>query len=1488
MSKKSTKHSGLKRWGKRLLWAVLCVVVLGLVARLSLKTGYIQNWVKATIVSTANEQLNGTLSIDQLSGDLWNEVFVSGIQLHQKNETLAAVDSARANYNIWALLDGEIDISEVHVYQPTMNLHQHNGEWNVQQVMAESSDTTPSETSWPFQIGSFQLHDGAISVSSDSLLMNDSLSVDKLTIASSFAYSGNSYRLNLRGLSFELRQSALGEPLRVETAATADNNRLTLEKLVLATGQSMVQSSAFFSPGDSTGQVDLTASPLAWQDIVGVAKEMPLRSDLQLDIGVAGTLQQFEVTVDMQAQGMEQFQLQSQLAWNQELTLNQLSADITQFNPSIFLADTTLPTVEQLETNFSGRVPLSNYQNGYGDFQFSAFKIAKNPYEIDRFVTSGKLQRSSAMLDIEIQQGQQQVTANVNADQLWADWPSVQATVQGSNIDPGYWAQDSTYAGNLSFESSMSGQGWYPDTKPWSYSLQLNDGRMMGQPISELSIDGKISASDASVDGQLKIHDGMLDLMANVRNLTDIPSYDYNLESRDFDVAALMEMPDFETALNTTISGSGRGSNIADLQLSSSVSVDSSMINGELIRNLTADISLRDTVAVVDSARLQSTIAEGSLWGRLNILRHYDSQNELSLDLQLKDLQALAPLADVEQLAAEGQIKGRLRPVENENLDFTGTFDFDDVIYGNVFAADRTEGSLNTRFRQSDLKYNVDIDFGAPTFSGVNIQDLRLQTQGAYGNPRLSGSYDLRFSSPNEGRIEQSGEYNASEDSIRVRTSEYNIISDYRILSLESPFDLTIYGDTLRMDTMRVSSGDGAFLEMAVPVLNEYEQRAFIHGNSLNTAVIQSCLLGQTYVKGMLSGRMDFARKDTVLNADGQLLLSDVQYKETSFDTLLVEGNIADQRLQGTLSVRHDQQQLIDGEASLPFRLGDPQTLPPAFFEEPVSGTMQVHKISIDRFKSIFAEAGITNTTGVFSFLGSLEGKAGNPQFSADATLSKARLSGVAVDSVTAGFDYIHDDAELRLNSSVMSLRQKAADIQARVPFFINMKTFRVDLPEEKDSISVDVTTNDFNLAALNDFLDPRQVRNVSGRVNGGVQVSGQLGDLKTDGQLKFRNGAFRLMPAGIRVKDIKSTFTFDPNQVKLTEFSANSGKGSMSASGIVEVTEMMPDNIDINVTAKNFRIANTTNYNAVINMDTHAGGSVTQPRITGSLSFVSGFLQLQNFGEKSVETIQLDSVQTQAPDISVYDSLALDMDVSFNRRFYIRNQRYLEMEIELDGTLDLVKDKGKELQLFGTMSAPGGYARPFGKEFDLQEGNVTFSGDPTNPQLMIRTRYEPPQTQEDIVIWYIIEGTVENPQFKYESQPTMELENIVSYTIFGQPYYALDSWKQVVAGSGNTSAANVALDVLLDRVEALATQKLGIDVVKIDNTQSGGESGTQITTGWYLNPKVFLAIQNVITGSTPDTSFLLEYMLRKDLKLIIRQGNGIRQGVDLKWNYDY
>jgi autotransporter translocation and assembly factor TamB len=242
-------------------------------------------------------------------------------------------------------------------------------------------------------------------------------------------------------------------------------------------------------------------------------------------------------------------------------------------------------------------------------------------------------------------------------------------------------------------------------------------------------------------------------------------------------------------------------------------------------------------------------------------------------------------------------------------------------------------------------------------------------------------------------------------------------------------------------------------------------------------------------------------------------------------------------------------------------------------------------------------------------------------------------------------------------------------------------------------------------------------------------------------------------------------------------------------------------------------------------------------------------------------------------------------------RDFLIRNSRYLDMEIELTGELDAQKATAGDLQLFGTLDAERGYVRPLGKQFTLEEGRFTFSGPLTEPDLYINTSYIPQSSQKQgdpIILYYIIEGDASDPEFRFESEPQMEQQDIICYTLFNKPCYALESWQQVVSGGTGSSPTDLLVGVLLDEFETLATQELGIDVVQIETTRSGATSGTSIKTGWYLNRRTFFAIVNEISGSSPKTIFILEYLLTNNLDLIITQGDDNRQGIDLKWQFDY
>lgn len=862
--------------------------------------------------------------------------------------------------------------------------------------------------------------------------------------------------------------------------------------------------------------------------------------------------------------------------------------------------------------------------------------------------------------------------------------------------------------------------------------------------------------------------------------------------------------------------------------------------------------------------------------------------NELNLDLMINDLQSLAPLAGVEILNAEGSITGKLAPIYDNRLKFSGNLGLRDIKYEEQFTANAIEGDVEI-FVVEEPEYVLALNLQSPSFSAVQLRDVILESRGRISGEVVNGDFKLNFKGPNESEIVHSGFYNYGEESTVVTTEQFELITYLRTLLLERPFKVTLKDQALSMEAMRLSSGDGALLEVAVPYADSLQQEGYLIGENLDLSAIQSALLSESYFEGMLSGNLSVANSESSFMTKGELELSGLNYQGTSLEQLNLELDINNRELLGSMRAMDRGRELMSGKLNLPFRLGDPEEFDETFFERPVEGYFDLKPVALNRFGTLLSSMGIVETEGILQLSANLKGIAGKQQIISSMKLDSALISGVKVDSLTTELHYVHEQSKVTLNTTVNSLKQRAAEINALVPFSLDLKNGSVSLPGMEDSVSVDINTNNFNLAAFNDFVDRSQVRNIRGRLDGRVFMEGKLSELDSRGEMRLKDASVRVVPSGITVDGINADFIFSPDLFTIRDFRARSGNGTLNMKGSVGFEDLTPGTIDIGLAAKNFRIANTSQFNAAINLDSKIGGSYSKPVISGSLSVLNGFVQLDNFGEKSVESVQLDETAAPQPSVAVYDSLKLDVDVSFNRRFFIRNQRYLEMEVELDGSVDMLKDPGGELQMFGTLETVNGYARPLGKRFELEEGVVTFSGNPENPALRIRTLFEPPQPEEEIMIWYVIEGNVEEPQFKYESSPPMELEDILCYTLFGQPCYALESWKRAVASSGsNATATDLALDIFMDRIESLATQRLGIDVVRIDNTHAGGETGTSITTGWYINPKVFFAVQNVITGSTPDTSFLLEYLLKKNLKLIISQGNDARQGVDLKWNYDY
>lgn len=1483
------------------------LLLLLLAARLSLNSDWLRELVRERGVAMANRQLNATLTVESLEGDLWREMRLSGIRLGTPGETeggkpLAAVDSIRITYDLLSFFSPVFEVGEIRVEGFRAEAVKREEAWNFEGVVRDEGEPA---SAFGLRVGDLRISNSRLGARGVGGLPDSSFAADGLELRGSVFYLAGEYELNLASLSFRLSAAGIAPDLEVESTARASGDSLTLERLVLGTGRTLLRSSGNYAYGDSSGRLSLDARPLDWRDLSQLWQAGPGSGELQAELTVSGSSERTDIILEAASEEIRNLRIQASFSWTDGVILEGVEASADRLDLAALAGDSTLPVRRLRDVRLGGEGRLAPGAPREGEFkgrfqtgETTLYVSPASPRQEGRLRTVDSLDgdysyegpAATGSLAAHARAGRQEMRLRADLQQIWQERPRHHVQIDLQNADLTWWSGDAALQGGGDLAAEMSGWGWMPGNRFWTYDVRSDRFSYRGEPLDRLRLRGGINRDSLYAEGEAGLRENLLRFTAGIGDYTGHPRFRYRVEARDFDLSPFAEVENLSTALTFRSEGRGSGGSLETLALEATVEMDSSIVNGEFIRRFGADLQVRDTVLTIRDATLESDIARGSLSGELHLLRPYDPANRLDSRLELLDLRSLAAVAGASTLRATGSVAGRLRPLPGRDLQFSGEVDLEGINYDSLFTVEGAVGKVDVLIAERS-DYMVDLALDEPEIAAVLLQDLRLESRGGLSDGVASGTFRLQFSGSAEGSIEHAGRYRAADDSLSLITDTYNLSSSLRTLSLDRPFALTYHGGAVRMDTMRLAAADGeeAMLELAVPHASSQRQEVWLRGRSLNTSVIQNTLLGESRFGGMLSGELSLTRRDSLLDARGSALLSEFDYRGAGFDTLDVDFRMSEGRFDGSLSLRTDGMELLSGELHAPFRLGDPTAFPDDFFEEEVSGRLETGPLELSRFEELMAGAGLEDTGGLLRFSSRLSGTAGDPDVRARASLVRAMLSGVSVDSVSANLDYSHDTSRLDMKAAVHSLGQRAADIVASCPFYMDFREFALRLPEGSDSVSVAVVTDDFNLAALNDFVDPQQMRQVEGKMNGVMRIGGTVDDPQAEGELNLRRGALRLMEPGIRLDRIGGTLRFEGGQMRLSNFSARSGKGTLTASGTMQMARLEPGEMDVTVSARNFQAASTSGLNALVNLDARARGTPERPSLSGSLSVLNGFIMMDNFGEQAVEQVSLDTLAGPDYTAALYDSLALDMNVSFDRRFYVRNRRYMDMEMEIQGEVDLLKETGREMEAFGSLNSLSGYVSPLGKRFELEEGMLSFAGDPSNPDINVRSLYVPPQAGQDIRIWYIIEGSVEDPRFRYESSPTMELENIISYTLFGQPFYALDSWKQVVAGTGsNTTAADVALDVLLDRVESLATRRLGIDVVKIDNARVGGENGTAVTTGWYLSPRVFFAIQNVITDATPDTHFLLEYLLMKNLKLIISQGNDTRQGIDLKWNYDY
>lgn len=1488
MANEKTQHSIKKRgWIK---WGAAVVVIILLLAavRISLKSDRLFEMLRTKVVQQVEMQINGSLAIDSIRGDLFNGFTVYGIDLKDgQSRDVAWVDSVTVSYRLRDLIWSPHGIEQITVAGVQGYLSQDpDSVWNVMKLQGESRGENEQPLLWALE--SIEILALDLDLRSDILFPDGYLNVRNVNAGASGGRSESGYYGSLSSLEMSLEEARLPEPIEFFASAEGEDGRLTLESLVISSGRTILSSTADYRlPGNLSATMNL--SPLAWHDIAAYA-DLPLEQNLDIEIGAEGRLSDLQITLAAAAPGLDEFFFQSSLSIDSTFTLNELNVRMSNVNTPLLTGMENTPSLSSLHLSGMGSVQFGEWDQSIwsGEIKFSGLVFEQ--YQIDEFESGFELNRDDVELAAMFTRRNEEVELQVSAQNIWHENPVWSGNIETQNLNLATWLTEPELESRLNIRAVFSGTGIDPDRFRAFTEVSIDESRFGDQPFAGLNFSGDLNQD--SLNGHLaaRLEESRLDVRFNADDWRNMPVYRFEATMQAFNLSELSGFEQFPTFLNGTLSGNGRGFDPEILQLQASAALDTSLVNREQVDTLRADFRIENQFLIVEQAELRSPIADGEFTLQQHLTEFTNTENRLNFRTDLKNIQPLAPLFELDRLGSSGHAEGELTRHENGHLRFNGEFDLQDTYVDTIFASASVHGNIQVDlFEQPEA--GVLLEFKEPVVSGYTVQDLNFNTLITFSETSISGGFDLEILNEEICTLLHEGEFDTDSTRFHLRTTALDFTTRARTLSLDQPFDTEYNFESgiARSDTMTIrDSAENSFLSLWVPRFSGEFQEIGLIAQQLNLGALQSLMLDEPLVEGLMSGEVSVlnSKEELFVSVDGSL--GDLEYASGRMESLNFYLNIEDEWLQGALEGNHTGKKLFEAVLQVPFLPGDPLTFDDRFFDREVEGSFELFESELAYWFSFLPEFDADETGGSIRMEMDLTGVAGNPELDGSLHVNNGLFSGISIDTAAVDLTYTHEEEYVDLQGIVTARENPVLEMDARLPFKVDLRQAEILLPDEDDNVALNFRTNNFNLALFNDFLDREKFRQLRGRLNGMVALSGRLAELETEGRMELTEGNLRVVPAGITLSEISSVINFKANQVELQQFSMKSGPGRIRATGSMEMEGLVPGDLRLNIRGNQFRAANTANYNALFDLNATLTGTAEEPKLTGTLTFLGGYVNLQNFGERSVEDVQLDDEAEPDP-IRFYELLEMEMNVNFARQFFIRNRQYLDMEIELGGDVDLVKRRSEDLQMFGSLEGKRGYARPLGKNFELDEALVTFYGPVDDPELNIRTRFVPPQAQMDVSIFYIIEGTVQDPEFRFDSEPFLELQDIISYTLFGKPFYELESWEQVVAGSGGSpSAADLALDVLLDRVELLASQSLGIDVVQIDNTGTGSGSTTSIKTGWYLNRRTFFAVLNEISSSRPKTLFMLEYLLKENLELIITQGDDSREGIDLRWNYDY
>lgn len=1502
-----------------------------------LSSGIFNNWISKMVCQTANQQLNATLSIENIEGNPLSHLQIKKIVLQQNNKKLIELKKLEIKYNLWKIIEKKLEITALKINGTSVYLQQDKNDiWNLEKLIPTSKNIESETSTNPFS-WKIELTNASVTNFEAKILTNDSTKLIprnvKFNLALNFKFATNAINFNLNQLEISTQKPALQikdlhfQASLIDSVFRWTNFELQLPKTTLNSKGSIPLNQLLDS------EVDIHANPFNFEDVNEWIPSIHGKPNINLKIALKENTNLIDFTIQQQ---------------NQLLKVLGEIKDIDSVPNFHFLLKADHINGEywthraDLKSNIKGEFELTgkglDYKENtihaeakftdlkYQDYQLDDFILLFDK-EKDKLDAKAKASTIFGHLDSKIHIEKLFEVANYNTD------------IKVKNLNLGKLSGNKKLKSNLNFNLQTTGQGFTPGELQTKIKLQTTKSTLFNQPITNLSANILINKKEYQIN---KIHFEAPYLKAFLSGKGNIAKNNIlHLELKTKNSKIPFVAIGFKTVdLNGEITSDLSGP-LDALDFKSDITIVNARLDSLIVQNLKAKFHTRFSgdklFANIDSVgpkEANSDIFFKDLYVKIKTTaeyiafeKYYLADTELNFEKvkensdgnitsatvlgNLKSKFTLKNLFSIPTYKIESSLNNIdfSRITKNEKL--RSNLNFDMLAIGKGIQPESMNANLEIQSKESSIfdlsleKFNAKIDYNKGEYQ---VDGFHLETPFLLAD--LIGKGNLKKNNYLELNIETT---DIQQLNSALETDKLNLVAQLNAKINGSADSLQISSsvnvDELKLDTISI---------------NKITADTKIQFADTSYSGFVNCLVNDTKIKDFNLQKLQFKsqfNQQKALNsfsffASDSLqgkILSELDIKNNpsiSFQDISL--NINKQIWKGGNNSNYIKfwQDSIEIHQ---FEVHSQQSALKANGIFAFNGTEDLH-VEIQNLNLInISELQLFpyQISGQVNALLNITGTANTPIIKSSLTIDHPKIDSLRFSKFYSEINYSKE--KLLFETYLDGYSAQLINAKLELPLHFSF-TEKFVLPKEDNPIHAIVKIDQLDITKFNHFISSKGIE-AKGLLSTQINVNNTINDPLINGYLNFRKGAFQYKKLGMDYNNIEMFSSLNNTLFKLDSLLIYGGKGKLQLKGSAEIKSIADGElkkIDLNLEGENFKAFDSEIVKAVINTNLSINGSPENPTFKGKVAILNSTLNTDIFlkefnrvyddsdqpllltarkNAKKIElkyTVKKKIIKKNTP--SIYKNLKGNFDIEIPRNTWIKGKN---MNFELSGNLKAIKEN-EQIDLFGSMNVKRGFYKIYGRRLEFEEGEITLTGGATlNPIVNFKIAYkfrDPDNQLRKLTV--NITGRISKPEIKfYLDDTSIEEKDAISYLIFNKSTNQLDTEENSSMKSSNLDLAkDFAIGQFSNVVKDALQSSLGLDVIEI--TGNNGWTQGSVSVGKYITNDLYLNYERTFTIDKKDKiiepeKISMEYQFYRSL-FLQATNQSANSGFDfiLKWTW--